>query len=164
MPIHNKDIADMFNKTADLLEIKGENPFRIRAYRNAARTVLSFSNNVAEWIFEDKASDLIQYPNIGKDLAGKIEQIVKTGHLKLLEDLKQDVPEELINLMKIPGLGAKRVSKLYKELAICSFDDLKDAINDNKIQNLKGFWKKNRAEYSSGNRASGKTTTAKSKA
>jgi len=93
MPIHNKDIADVFEQVADLLEIKGENQFRVRAYRNAARTVSDLSQNAADLIEQDK--DLTEYPGIGKDLAGKIEQVIKTGKLELLDQLRDEMPGEL---------------------------------------------------------------------
>lgn len=80
MPIHKKDIADIFEHVADLLEIKGDNPFRIRSYRNAARTAGSLSKNVSDLVW--KGEDLTKYPGIGKDLAGKIEQVVQTGKLE----------------------------------------------------------------------------------
>jgi DNA polymerase (family 10) len=140
MPIHNKDIADMLNQTADLLEIKGENTFRIRAYRNAARTVQSLSKNVSELISEN--GDLTKYPGIGKDLSGKIGQIVKTGSFTLLKNLKKQVPEELSKLMNISGLGAKRVEKIYRELDISSLEQLKEAIGSGRIRKLEGFGEK----------------------
>jgi len=140
MPIHNSDIADIFNQTADLLEIRGENPFRIRAYRNAARTIQSLSKNVSQLLSED--GDLTKYPGIGKDLAGKIEELVRTGSFKLLTKLKKQVPEELSELMNISGLGAKRVAKIYRELDISSLDQLKQALDTGKIRDLEGFGKK----------------------
>ncbi len=81
MPIHNNDVAEIFDELADLLEIKGENPFRIRAYRNAARTVASLSRSVAELAAEEKGFDGL--PGIGKDLADKIRTIVATKKLPL---------------------------------------------------------------------------------
>ncbi len=140
MPIHNRDIAEIFNQTADLLEIKGANPFRIRAYRNAARTIKSLSQSAAEWISQDK--DLSEYPDIGKDLAGKIAHIVKIGTFDVLEDLKKEIPEELSQLMNISGLGAKRVKQIYHDLDVASLDELKAAIESGQIRELEGFGKK----------------------
>jgi len=140
MPIHNSDIADIFNRTADLLEIRGENPFRIRAYRNAGRTIQSLSKNVSQLLSED--GDLTRHPGIGKDLAGKIKEIVQTGSFKLLKKLKKQVPEELSELMNISGLGAKRVAKIYRELDISSVEELKQALDLGKIRDLEGFGKK----------------------
>lgn len=140
MPVHNSDIAKILNQTADLLEIKGDNPFRIRAYRNAARTIESLSQSAAELISED--GDLSKYSGIGKDLAGKIREIVKTGDFKLFKDLKKETPVELSNLMHVSGLGAKRVAALYKKLNITSLDKLKKAVDSGKVAKLEGFGEK----------------------
>ena len=140
MPIHNKDIADVFEQVADLLEIKGDNQFRIRAYRNAARTVGDLSKNAADLIEEEK--DLTQYPGIGKDLAGKIEQVVKTGKLDLLDQLREELPGQLSELMKISGVGPKRIATIYHELDISSPDALLKAAKKGEIRKLPGFGRK----------------------
>lgn len=140
MPIHNSEVADIFNQTADLLEIQGENPFRIRAYRNAARTVKNLSKSVSQLVSENE--DLSKYSGIGKDLAGKIKKIVETGSFEVLEKLKKQVPEELSGLMNISGLGAKRVAEIYKELDISSLDELEQALDSGQIRQLEGFGKK----------------------
>jgi DNA polymerase (family 10) len=140
MPIHNKDIADIFGEVADLLEIKGDNPFRIRSYRNAARTAGSLSKNVSDLV--SQGEDLTKYPGIGKDLASKIEQVVKTGKLDLLEELKKQVPGELSKLMDISGLGPKRVAAMYHKLDIRKPQDLLKAAEAGKIRNLEGFGRK----------------------
>ncbi len=140
MPVHNSDIAKVLNQTADLLEIKGENQFRIRAYRNAARTIESLSKSAAQIIGED--GDLSQYAGIGKDLAGKIKQIVEQGQFPLFNDLKKEIPIELTRLMHVSGLGAKRVAALYHELNITSVGKLKKALEKGHIAELEGFGKK----------------------
>jgi len=116
MPIHNNDVAGIFDELADLLEIKGENPFRVRAYRNAARTVAGLSRSVADLAAEEKGLDGI--PGIGKDLADKIRTIVATKKLPVLEELKKELPEGLSTLMRIRGLGPKRIAVLYRELKV----------------------------------------------
>ncbi|MBE0537485.1 MAG: DNA polymerase/3'-5' exonuclease PolX [Phycisphaerae bacterium] len=140
MPIPNSDIADMLNQTADLLEIQDENPFRVRAYRNASRTVRNLSGNAAEMIAE--GTDLTEYQGIGKDLAGKIGQIVETGAFDVLTSLRQQIPGELDKLMHISGLGAKRVARLYKELDITNLEQLKQAVDSGRIRDVEGFGKK----------------------
>jgi len=140
MPVHNSDIEEIFNRVADLLEIKGENPFRVRAYRNAARAVAGLSHSAADMVVAGE--DLTQVPGVGKDLAGKIEQIVKTGTLPLLADLKEEVPGELSDLMKISGLGAKRVAALHDQLGVTTLDELEQAAKDGRIRQLAGFGKK----------------------
>jgi len=143
MRIHNSDVAEIFNKVADLLEILDENPFRVRAYRNAARVTGGLSQSVAAMVEEGK--DLTEFPGIGKDLAGKIGEIVKTGYLSQLQDLEDRIPPQLIRLMKIPGLGAKRVKTLYDELNITGLEDLKKAAEAGEIRKLKGFGEKTEA-------------------
>jgi len=140
MPLHNSDIADKLNQTADLLEIQGDNPFRIRAYRNAARTVLSLSQPVAELIDQD--GDLTRYPGIGKDLGGKIRQLVQTGRLDVLAELEKQIPGELSQLMDIAGLGAKRVARIFHELQISNLDQLKAAAMSGRLRDLEGFGEK----------------------
>jgi DNA polymerase (family 10) len=140
MPVHNNDVAGIFDELADFLEIKGENQFRVRAYRNAAHTVSSLSRSVAELAAEEKGLDGI--PGIGKDLADKIRTIVATKKLPLLEDMKKELPEGLSALMKVRGLGPKKIALLYKELKVASLDDLKRAATGGKIRELPGFSEK----------------------
>ena len=140
MPVHNTDIAELFRKIADLLAIEGENKFRIRAYRNAAQTIDGLSKNVAEMI--DRGEDLSKLSGIGDDLADKIETFVDTGSLPQLEKLEKKIPVELVKLMKIRGLGAKRVRALYEKLNIRSVEDLSKAAEEGEISNLEGFGKK----------------------
>ncbi len=140
MPIHNNDIADMFNKTADLLEIKGENEFRVRAYRNAARTVESLSKQASEMI--EQGESLSDLSGIGKDLAGKIKNIVKTGKLPVLHELEDQFPKGIHQLLRIEGLGPKKLRKLYDELDITDIEGLASAIEEGKLRDLEGFGKK----------------------
>jgi DNA polymerase (family 10) len=140
MPIHNNDIAEVFNTVADLLEIKGENPFRVRAYRDAARTVDGLSQSATEMIEEGR--DLSKLSGIGKDLARKIREIIEDGQLGLLEELKSEMPVELSDLMQLSGLGAKRIAALYKELDVTTLDDLEQAAKDGRIGELEGFGQK----------------------
>jgi len=140
MPIHNNDVAEIFDEVADFLEIKGENQFRVRAYRNAARTVAGLSRSVADLAAEEKGLDGL--PGIGKDLADKIRTIVKTKKLPLLEDLKKELPEGLSALMKVRGLGPKKIAALHKELKVASLEDLKKAATGGKIRELPGFSEK----------------------
>lgn len=140
MIIYNSEIADIFNEIADLLEIQGESQFRVRAYREAARTVLrspkQFQQRVAA------GEDLTKLPGIGSSLAAKIEEIVKTGELKQLKKLHQQVPEGLLELLNIDDLGPKRVRLLYEKLGIKSIKDLKKAAEKGRIQKLYGFGEK----------------------
>ena len=137
MPVHNAEIAEIFETLADLLAVRGENPFRIRAYRNAARTIRGNSRSMAELLAEGR--DLSELRNIGKDLAGKIATIVETGRLPLLDELSSRTPKALSELMKIEGLGPKRVKILYEKLRVRSLADLERALRRGKVRELPGF-------------------------
>jgi DNA polymerase (family 10) len=139
MKAYNEQVVKLFNQYADLLEIAGENPFRIRAYREAARSISNLSKNIADLI--DQEFDLKKLPHIGEDLSQKIITIIKTGEFPALKKIQKHYPLALCELMKIEGLGARRVRILYDELHIESFDDLKKAIQAEKLKNLKGFGK-----------------------
>jgi DNA polymerase (family 10) len=140
MPVQNSDVADIFNKVADLLDIEGANQFRVRAYRNAARAVSSLPQNVSDMIESEK--DLTELPGIGKDLAGKIKEIVETGSLAQLEELEGKTPSELSKLMKVAGLGPKRVKALNENLGVTNLKELKEAAQKGKVRELEGFGKK----------------------
>ena len=137
MPVQNAEIASMFDQTADLLEIKGENPFRVRAYRKAARTVEGLPQSVRSLLAAHE--DLSELPGIGKDLAGKIADIVASGHFELLDQLKKKMPGELGEMASVPGLGPKRIKLLYDEVKVRTLDDLKRAIQKGKLHGLHGF-------------------------
>ena len=140
MPVQNSEIEDIFNKLADLLDIEGANPFRVRAYRNAARTVSDLPGNISEMV--EKGRDLSEIPGIGKDLAEKIREIVETGTLSQLEEMESKTPPGLNQLLKIDGLGPRRVQALNRELGITSLEELKEAADKGKIRNLEGFGNK----------------------
>jgi DNA polymerase (family 10) len=142
MSVHNEDIAVIFDEMADLLEIEEANPFRVRAYRNAARTVRGLGKELADMLAA--GDDLTKLPGIGKDLAAKIAEILKTGTAKSLKELHREVPASLEDLLKIPGLGPKRVKLLYKELGIKTLKQLERAANSGKIDALPGFGEKTR--------------------
>lgn len=137
MPIHNADIAARFEEIADLLEIRGENPFRIRAYRNAARTLADLALEMAELLQQGKV--IPHLPGIGKDLANKIIEIVDTGTCAKLEELRKAVPPGIPALLKVPGLGPKRVKLLMAALDIRSPAQLQRAAREGLIREIPGF-------------------------
>ncbi|MFW5722855.1 MAG: DNA polymerase/3'-5' exonuclease PolX [Desulfohalobiaceae bacterium] len=137
MPIHNTDIERTLTQVADLLEIEGGNPFRVRAYRNAARAVGSMSREAAKMV--DSGEELTTIPGVGKDLAQKIETLVRTGSLPVLDELRQRLPPELLGLLDVEGLGPKRVSALYKGLGIHDVTTLKQAAQEGRVRELPGF-------------------------
>lgn len=140
MKITNEMVAHQFNELADLLDIEGANPFRVRAYRNAARVIGSLRKNISDMVAEEK--DLTELPGIGKDLAGKIKEIVQQGHLSLLKTTERKLPAILTQLMRLEGLGPKRVKMLHEELHVNNLDDLKRVIASKEIEKLRGFGKK----------------------
>ncbi|WP_237068418.1 DNA polymerase/3'-5' exonuclease PolX [Microbulbifer guangxiensis] len=140
MPVHNSEIADRFDRLADLLEIEGANPFRVRAYRNAARTVRGYPRSMADLLAEDV--DLTELPDIGDDLAEKIRVLVASGELPLLDEVEERTPPALSELMKIQGLGAKRVKALHEALGIDSLEELQEAVDSGKVQEVEGFGEK----------------------
>jgi DNA polymerase (family 10) len=137
MTIHNAEIADALFRLAELLEIEGANPFRVRAYRNAARTVGDLPESVAALLAEGR--DLAELPGIGKDLAGKIKEIVDTGHLRTLEEVERHLPASLVEMASVPGLGPKRIKLLHDELKIDNLDKLAKAAAAGRLAALPGF-------------------------
>ncbi|HXH06191.1 MAG TPA: DNA polymerase/3'-5' exonuclease PolX [Vicinamibacterales bacterium] len=135
--MENIEIARIFEEIADLLDILGENPFRIRAYRNAARTVQALPTPVEVLIAEGRRLD--ELPGIGKDLAGKITEIVQTGTLPLLRELEARLPAGVVEMMRIPGIGPKRARELYEKLGIRSVADLEAAVKAGRLRQLRGF-------------------------
>ena len=139
MPLHNADIAAAFEEIADLLELGDANPFRIRAYRNAARVVGGLSLDLAARLAE--GAELPKLPGIGADLSGKIREIAATGSCKLLEQLRSRFPAGITELLALPGLGPKRVRALH-EARIASLEDLRRAARAGKLPALPGFGEK----------------------
>ena len=133
----NIEIAAVFEEIADLLELSAENSFRIRAYRNAARTVGSMARNVAQALA--RGEDLPRLPGIGADLAEKVREIAATGSCDLVERLRRGFPPGLPLLLKLPGLGPKRVKALYDKLHIGSLEEVRRAAEAGRIRDLPGF-------------------------
>jgi DNA polymerase (family 10) len=140
MPVHNIDIANVFDEIADFLEIEGENPFRIRAYRNAARTVSGLGSELRDMVAAGE--DLTELPGIGKELAAKIHEILKTGTVKALVKLQQRIPKSVTEILKLPNLGPKRVRILYHDLKIKNLQQLLNAARKGRIRALEGFGEK----------------------
>ncbi len=136
--MQNAAIAAMFEEYADLLELQGANAFRVRAYRNAARTIESSSQSIADLV-NAPTHDLTQLAGIGKDLAEKIETIVRTQTLPALEELRAEFPPDVLQMLRIPGLGPKKVAALIDQLQVQSLADLQAAAEAHRIATLKGF-------------------------
>ena len=138
MPATNAEIAGIFDEIADLLEISGASFFRVRAYRNASRVIKDLSTQITT-IAADPGTKLDDIPGIGKDLAGKIQTIVDTGELPLLDELEGQIPTGLMDVMKIAGLGPRKAHTLFLELGIKDLDSLGEAAQAGKVKDIKGF-------------------------
>jgi len=139
--VTNSQIADAFDLIGDILDFQGANPFRVRAYRNSARTIRDYGEPLAAMV-ETQKEKLTQIEGIGDDLAATIVTLVSTGSLPMLEDLKKQVPESVLALLRIPGLGPKKAAALNKELGITTLEQLKAACEAGKVRVLKGFGEK----------------------
>jgi len=140
MPASNARIAAVFETIADLLEIDDANPFRVRAYRNAARSVQAMGRELATLV--ERGEDLTRLPGIGTDLAAKIVEIVRTGKCRALQDLQRKLPAGLTDLLAVPGLGPKRVKALYRELGVHTVVQLERAARKGQVRVLEGFGEK----------------------
>lgn len=141
--VTNAEIADKFDELADLLDIEDANPFRVRAYRNAARMIRRHPRRFVDLVSEQ--TDLAELPDIGESLAQKIVTIVETGKLPALEEARRRTPAVLSTLMKMRGIGPKRVRRLHDELKIRSMADLERAAKQGRIRDLAGFGGKTEA-------------------
>ena len=137
MPIHNDDVARVFDEIADLLEIRGENAFRVRAYRNASRELSGLPREVAQLVAS--GADLTELPGIGEALAGKIEEIVRTGTCAALKTLELELPPDLIEILRLPGLGPKRVHTLHYDRGIDTPAQIYRAAKEGHLRELPGF-------------------------
>jgi len=133
----NAEIADLLEEIALLLELDDANPFRVRAYRNGAVTVMDHDRPLAEMV--EAEEDLTELEFIGKDLAATIRELVTTGDLAFYEELRARIPDSLVELLRIPGLGPGRVRRLWRELDIHTLDQLEEAARTGRIAELKGF-------------------------
>jgi DNA polymerase (family 10) len=134
----NQQIAKIFNEIAELLELKGENVFRIRAYRRAAQNIDGLSKDVAALSQEE----LEAIPGIGKDLANKVHEYLETGKIAKHEELKKEIPEGVLQLLQVPGLGPKKAKMLFDMLKVKSIEELEAAIRKGKLSGLPGIQKK----------------------
>jgi DNA polymerase (family X) len=135
--MENIEVARRLEELADLLEIQGANPFRIRAYRNAIRTISGLTRPLPEMV--KAGEDLTELPGIGKDISSHIVELLETGDLELLEEVAREVPRELATLTRIDGVGPKKARKLWKELDVTSVEELETAAKSSRVQELEGF-------------------------
>jgi DNA polymerase (family 10) len=129
-------IAEALEEIATLLELKDENPFKIRAYQNAARSIEAFGAGFSDL---QNQETLEKIPGIGKAIAAKISELATTGELKFLDELRAEFPSAILELFSIPGLGAKKIKALYEKLKISSIADLQAACESGRVAELPGF-------------------------
>lgn len=135
----NIEIASILNELAYIMEINGKNKFKVRAYYNASRRIEELDEEL-HILAED--GELEKIKGIGKGIAAAIREILEEGYSPLLEELKEGLPDGLLELVNIPGLGPKRAHQLYEELSIDDLESLKKALNEGRVRSLKGFGKK----------------------
>lgn len=127
----NSAVAKVFDEIADLLEMKGENQFKIRAYRQAARTIKKLPSEVEQMV---RSGDSLQdIPGVGEAIAKKIEDLVKTGHVKVHDELKAEFPQGILDILALPGVGPRTAFRLYTELGVKSVAELEQAIKEGRV-------------------------------
>jgi DNA polymerase (family 10) len=131
-----KDIIEVLERIGTMLEIKGENPFKIRAYFSGARTLQTMEEDLGEVIGEGRLGEI---PGIGKALTEKVETLYTTGELEFYDKLVASVPSGLMDLLEVPGLGGKKIKALHEQLDVDSIDSLTKACKEGKVAKLKGF-------------------------
>jgi len=135
--MENLDIARTLTELADLLEIQGANPFRIRAYRNAVNTVNGLSRPLSAMVAAGE--DLTELPSVGKNVAAHIQELLETGKITRLEEVSAEIPRTLVELMHLDGVGPKKARKLFDELGVHTVDDLEVELRSGRVQKVEGF-------------------------
>jgi len=135
----NKELSKILDELAKLLEIKGENKYKVRAYQNISRKITNMNEDISQLVKDDKLLDI---KGIGKGIAGEINEIFEKGFSPALEEIKNELPAGVIEMVEIPGLGPKRANKLFNELEISDISDLKKALKNGEVREIRGFGKK----------------------
>jgi DNA polymerase (family 10) len=146
--LRNSDVAGLFERLADLLDIEGESPFRVRAYRNAAETIAGLGVALDDLIAQ--GADLTRYPHIGREIADKIHTIAESGHLPALDEVAGRVPPELADLMAVQGLGPKSIKAVFEAFAVRSLDEVEQLARAGRLRELAGFGAKKEASVLQG--------------
>lgn len=134
--VTNYEVARIFLEIAEALELRGQDPYRVRAYQNAARTILGLDEPLAAI---QARGELRTLPGIGESLAAKIEEILATGHLRQHDELMREFPPGVVAMMRVPGIGPRTAETLFHELGISSVEDLERAAQEGRIRRLRGF-------------------------
>ena len=145
--LDRKKVVELFEEVVALMEIKGENPFKIRAYANAARTLELLNSSLEDYVKEDKLDEI---KGIGKAISENIKELYSTEKLEMYENLRSSIPEGIFDILKIPGVGPKKVKILYEKLGIKSVGELEYACIENRLVELEGFGVKTQANILKG--------------
>lgn len=143
----NKMVAKIFEELATLLELHGENPFKVNAYLTAAKTIEGLAETIDKYYEENRLQKL---KGVGKSISKKIEELMKTGKIEVLESLRKRTPAGLIEMLKIPGLGPKRIKVLYDKLGVKTIQELQYACEENRLLTLEGFGQKTQGKIKHG--------------
>ena len=143
----NRELAETFTLIANLLEIKGETVYKTLAYRRAAESLTALAGDVNQYWKEDK---LLEIPGVGKSIAEKIDELIRTGSLQFLQKIEQEVPAGLAEWLQVPGLGPKKVALIWKELGITTLAELTAAAQEGKLRKLTGLGEKSEAQILKG--------------
>jgi DNA polymerase (family 10) len=144
---NNKAVGNVLREVALLLELKGENPFKVRAYSNAARSIETLDEEIMGMIHEGRVRDI---EGVGETLAQQITELVETGSLQLLEELKRTIPPGHLEMLKIPGLGPKKIKVLSDTLHVQTIGELEYACSENRLIELQGFGQKSQEKILKG--------------
>ncbi|HEM62566.1 MAG TPA: DNA polymerase III, partial [Chloroflexi bacterium] len=132
----NLEIAQVFSDIADMLDIKGEDWYRIRAYRRAAEAIADYGEDLSTVWEEGRLEEI---PGVGKAIASKIDEMLRTGHLEYYERLRSEIPDGVLSLLGIPGVGPRTAQLLYEELGLVSIPDVEAAARQHRLRDLKGL-------------------------
>ena len=136
----NADIARVFDEIADLLEMKGENQFKIRAYRQAAHTIKKLPSELERMVRNGEKLEAI--PGVGEAIAKKIADLVNTRHIKLHDELRAEFPQGILDILAIPGVGPKTAFRLYAELGVKSVAELEQVIREGRVAGMQRMGEK----------------------
>jgi DNA polymerase (family 10) len=135
----NEEIARRFNRMASLMEVRGEDSFRVRSYRMAAEAIESWPTSMQKIAAKDSLSGLLEIPGVGKALAGKIVELIDTGTFAAWEKLTAETPETVLDLLELPGVGPKTAATLHQKFKISSLDELRTFVAGSGLEMVDGI-------------------------
>ena len=145
----NEEIANRFNRMASLMEVRGEDTFRIRSYRMAAEAIETWPTPMQKIAAQDGLAGLLEIPGVGKALAGKIIELIETGTFAAWEKLTAETPATVLDLLELPGIGPKTAATLHQKFKIASLDDLRKFVESGGLEMVDGIGPKSAARIKS---------------